>query len=193
MCVMKYSWSKPDPFFIEFGNHYLHGDLLPREAVKLPEILFLHGEQDSGREEFAVLRQVLLDQYGISSCAFDFIGYGSTGGRRLPIHLQEREAQASDIINACFDLQALSIVATDISAETGLYLTEFFPIRHMLVLNPIRDYKSITNPPCRIVEIYISPDQTLSFFNRTPSLIAKVADIIKDTVWDNNPYLLQPL
>lgn len=190
---MKYSWSKPEPFFIEFGKHYLHGDLLPREADKLPEILFLHGEQDSGREGFSVLRQVLLDQYGISSCAFDFIGYGSTGGNRLPAHLQEREAQASDIVNACFDLQALSIVATDISAETGLYLTEHFPIRHLVVLNPVRDYKSIANPPCRIVEIFVSPDQSLTFLNKAPSLIAKVADIIKDTVWDSNQCFLQRL
>lgn len=179
---MMYSWIKPEPFFIEFGDNYLHGDLLPRDSDTLPEILFLHGEQHEGRGEFLLLRQVLLEQYGISSCAFDFIGYGSTGGKRHPLHLQERVAQASDIINACFDLQAFSIVAADISAEVALSLTSCFPVRHLVVLNPVRDYAAACSIPCQIVETPVDPLQTLAFLNDTPAFVAKAAGIIKDTL-----------
>jgi pimeloyl-ACP methyl ester carboxylesterase len=182
---MIYYWSKPEPFFIEFGNNYLHGDLLPREADKLPEILFLHGAEGGGRGEFLLLRQVLLEQYGISSCAFDFIGYGSTGGKLLPLHLQERVAQTTDIIDACFDLQAFSIVAADISAETALQLTKSFPIRHLVLLNPVRDYQSARDIPCQIVKIPVEPQQTLPFLNNNPALLAKIAGVIKDTLGGN--------
>lgn len=182
MNAMKYQWEKPEPFFIEFGETYLHGDLLPGEAVKLPELLFLHGAQGPGRREFLLLRQVLWDHYAISSCAFDFIGYGTTGGKLAPIQSQTREIQARDIINACFDLQAFSIVATDISRETAVSLAECFQVRHIIQLGATHSELLLPKPPFKLVEVSLKPEQSLTALNNNPATLAKVATLINTTL-----------
>lgn len=184
MTSMIHSWSKPEPFFIEFGGGYLHGDLLSGDTDKLPEILFLHGTEGESRRDFLLLRQTLLEQYGISSCAFDFMGHGNTSGKPAAGSLQERAAQAGDIIDACFDLQPLSIVAAGTSAEVALLLTESFSIRHLVLLNPnpAGDYKPVDGITRRIVEIPVEHGQTLASMNNNPALLAKVAGLIKEAL-----------
>ncbi len=179
---MIYSSTKLEPFFIEFGRIYLQGDLLPRDADKLPEVLFLHGEQKSGREDFLLLREILFEQFDISSCAFDFLGYGTTGGTLLPLALQDRVAQASDIIDACFDAQPLSIVATDINTDVALQLTKSFPIRHLVLMNPAKGFKNTTEVPCKILEIQAESTQPLTFLNKNKLLLVEIANTIKATL-----------
>ena len=179
MNAIIYHWEKPEPFFIEFGETYLHGDLLPSEAVKLPEILFLHGAQGPGRREFLLLRQVLWEHFSLSSCAFDFIGYGTTGGKLRPLSLQERRLQARDIINACFDLQPFSIVTTDANIEIAVSLADFFQLRYLLLLNSETMKINATELPVKIVEIPLSPESNLiSSINHKPASLAKVASLI---------------
>lgn len=178
MCGMIYSWVEPKPFFIEFGNTYLHGDLLSEATDKPPDLLFLHGEHCQGSGAFLMLRQVLLEQHGLSSCAFDFIGYGKTGGNCLPLHLQERVAQTCDIIDACFDLQAFSIVAADLGAEVALCLPKSFPIRHLVVLNPPSGFTPTGDMPCHQVSSDDEVRQRLMFLNDNPAFLVKVADTV---------------
>lgn len=127
-----------EPFFIEFEQSYLHGDMLPGEyGDALPNILFLHGEEhDEDRRQFFLLRQMLFKQYGLSSCVFDFIGHGSTGGDWRESSLQQRTQQAGDIVDACFDGQPFSIVAVGMGAYTALKLMEMASVRHLVLLVP---------------------------------------------------------
>ncbi len=178
MNAIMYHWEKPEPFFIEFGETYLHGDLLPNEAVKLPEILFIHGPQGSGRREFILLRQVLWEHFSLSSCAFDFIGYGTTGGKLMPLTSQERALQARDIVNACFDLQAFSIVTTDTNVEMALSLAESFQLNYLLLLSPENAEICAAELPFKIVEIPFDPEVSLSDVNHKPASLAKVASFI---------------
>jgi len=176
--AIMYPWEKPEPFFIEYGETYLHGDLLPSEALKLPEILFIHGAKSPGRREFLILRQVLWEHFSISSCAFDFIGYGTTGGKLKPLTTQERTFQARDIINACFDLQAFSIVTTDINIEMALSLSESFQLRYLLLLNPANTEINFAQLPFKIVDIPFLPEASLNTMNHKPASLAKVASFI---------------
>ncbi|WMP19456.1 alpha/beta hydrolase family protein [Thiothrix lacustris] len=128
-----------EPFFIEFEQTYLHGDmLLDAQADRPPAILFLHGaEQNDDRSQFFLLRHLLFRQYGLSSCTFDFIGHGSTGGEKRNSSLQQRTLQANDIVDACFDSQPFSIVAVGMSAYTALKLTEMACVRHLVLMMPM--------------------------------------------------------
>jgi pimeloyl-ACP methyl ester carboxylesterase len=127
------------PFFIEFDQTYLHGDmLLDEDTDAAPSILFLHGtEQTDDRIQFFLLRQFLFKQYGLSSCTFDFIGHGRTSGAWQDSNLQQHIRQANDIVDACFDSQHFSIVAVGMSAYTALKLTELAPVRHLVLLAPL--------------------------------------------------------
>jgi hypothetical protein len=167
------SLAKPEPFFIEHGNHFLHGDLLPKDADKLPEILFLRETLGCGRAEFLLLRQILWELYGLSSCAFDFVGCGGHTHTGLP--LSERVAQASDVIHACFDLQAFSVVAVANSAEIESRLATLFPIRHWVALNPTTDSKPTTDIGWQHIDLPVEAGKTLACLNNNVALLAKVA------------------
>lgn len=127
-----------EPFFIEFGQAFLHGDmLLDKQEGDLPEILFLHGgvpEED--RLQFHLLRQILLKQYALPSCAFDFIGHGSSGGEWGESSLRERSFQATDIVYACFDSQPFSVVAVGMGAHVACKLLDVVPIQNLVLLSP---------------------------------------------------------
>ncbi|CAA6826290.1 MAG: Unknown protein [uncultured Thiotrichaceae bacterium] len=129
---------KGDPFFIEFEQTFLHGDILLKESADAPpSILCLHGGSPSAeRNNFFLLRQLLLNQYGLSSCSFDFIGHGSTGGKLQDSSLQQRTRQASDIVDACFDSKPFSILAQGMSAYTALKLTQVFSVSNLVLLTP---------------------------------------------------------
>ncbi len=126
-----------EPFFIEFEQTYLHGDMLLGDTSMQPDLLLLHGQHFSqSRSRFFMLRQFLLKQYGLSSCMFDFMGHGNTSGDGSMSSLQHRTRQAQEIIDACFDSQPFSIVAVGQGAYTALQLTEMADVRHLVLLSP---------------------------------------------------------
>jgi hypothetical protein len=168
------SLARPEPFFIEHGGYFLHGDLLPKDADKSPEILFLHETLSNGRAEFLLLRQILWELYGLSSCAFDFIGYASLG-KSLSLPLSERVAQTSDVVHACFDLQAFNVVAVANSAEIASCLTEIFPIYHWVAINPAVDCKLLGNSRWQRIDMPVEAGKTLSYLNNNITLLAKIA------------------
>ena len=125
------------PFFIEYEQAFIHGNTLGTEKGHAPAILFLHGEEPSeNRNVFLLLRQTLLERYAISSCAFDFVGHGTTGGSWEESNLSSRTEEAANIINACFDSQPFMVVATSMGAYSALKLTELFPIESLVLVSP---------------------------------------------------------
>jgi pimeloyl-ACP methyl ester carboxylesterase len=176
--------SRLQPFFIEYRSIYLHGDILPKEIDEPPEVLFLHGGGDEGRRGFLLLRHLLLEQHGISSCAFDFFEYSRTGWESCPADSdsQEQVNQASGIIDACFDSQPFSIVASDLSAGVALQLEQSFPVRQLVLLNPSDDQDVTGSTPCQRVAIPVESAQTLVYMNNNPALLLKIARLVKDTL-----------
>lgn len=126
-----------EPFFVEYEDNYIHGNTFGVEAECVPAILFLHGgEKSDDRNVFLLLRQTLLNRYAITSCAFDCIGHGTTGGKQEDSSLSSRTEQAANIVNACFDSQPFTVVACDMGAYTALKLTQLFPIESLVLINP---------------------------------------------------------
>lgn len=129
--------NKAEPFFVEYEQTYIHGNTLSTEKTQAPDVLFLHGEAPTeDRNVFWLLRQILLDQYGISSCAFDFVGHGTTGGQWDDSCLNARTEQAAIVVNACFDSQPLTVVANGMGAYTALKLVEMFSIDSLVLISP---------------------------------------------------------
>jgi pimeloyl-ACP methyl ester carboxylesterase len=145
MNIMADNLFQPRPFFIEFEEAYLHGDMLFKDNTDdPPNILFLHGARPSeDRSQFFLLRQVLLSRHGLSSCSFDFIGHGSTGNDLHSSSLQQQTRQASDIVDACFDSQPFSIVAVGMGAYTALRLTEAYNVLNLVLLVPAVYYHKV--------------------------------------------------
>lgn len=127
-----------EPFFVKFKKDFIHGNLiLDSKSQGTPEVLFIHGcNPVENSNDFLILRQMLAEKYGISSCAFDFIGHGSTGGNWNESTVSQRTEQSIDIINACFDSQPLNIVASGLSAYTAIKLTKLFPVNNLILLAP---------------------------------------------------------
>lgn len=175
---------KVEPFFIEFDGNYLHGDIISDDISLPPELLCLHGDTAEGRSGFLLLRQLLLKKHAISSCAFDFSGFG--GSTNMPahsgLHWQTQVTQATDIIDACFDSQPLSIVASDCSAQAALHLATTFPVRQVVLLNPPPNWEGIGNFSWQSVAMPVAGAKTLSYLNSEPALLLKIAKLIKDTL-----------
>lgn len=169
---------KPEPFFIEIDGFYLHGDFLLNHADAFPSILFLHGSVSSGRSGFLLLRRLLLKKYGISSCAFDFVGHGSTAGEQALVNscIEAQFAQASAIVDACFDCQPFGIVAADIHTDVALRLMEDYQVRHLLLLNPPDGWDTSHETACQVVTMLTPPSGTLAFMNANTTLLASIAD-----------------
>lgn len=180
-----------EPFFVEFGATYLHGDLLPKDMDAPPEVLFLHGSNPDGRNGLLLLRHVLLEKFSISSCAFDCVGFGSTGGGDCPAEggLAAQLAQATDIIDACFDAQPFSIVAADSSAEIAVQLAAVFPVRQLVLLNPPVGWKSSIQTPQQPIAMPVASGQTLVYMNTNTLLLAEIASVIHVTLQGDGRYV----
>jgi pimeloyl-ACP methyl ester carboxylesterase len=121
---------RPHPFELPFGDHVLRGDAYAASCATL----VLHGAGGSCRERFTSLRGAL-DERGMPSVSFDFIGHGETGGALLGSSLSERTEQAAAVIrHACHE--PLTIVGASMSAYTAIRLTEMFAVENLVLLAP---------------------------------------------------------
>ena len=117
-------------FEIPFGPSLLRGD---RYAAVCRTIV-LHGAGKSSRERFARLRRGLNDN-GMPSASFDFIGHGETGGSLLGSTLHERTDQAAAVIRrAC--REPLTLIGASMSGYTAVRLTETFAVDNLILLVP---------------------------------------------------------
>jgi len=83
-------------FKVPFGERTLVGDMLSSDFEA--HTLVLHGAGELGRTRVRFIREYFF-RNGISSCAFDFIGHGETGGDIKQTSLYERTRQACSIID----------------------------------------------------------------------------------------------
>ena len=113
------------PFHVTFGSHNLVGDVVTSDTSS--QVLILHGAGESGRCRFNFFREHLLSN-GISSCAFDFIGHGDTGGDIKRSNLYERTKQACKTIRVQRIPLPLKIVGASMGAYTAVKLTKYYEI-----------------------------------------------------------------
>jgi len=121
---------RPHPFELPFGDHVLRGDACAEDCTTL----VLHGAGGSCRDRFAPLRDAL-NERGMPSASFDFVGHGETGGSLLGSSLSERTEQAAAVIrHAC--REPLTIIGASMSAYTAIRLTEIFTVEDLVLLVP---------------------------------------------------------
>ncbi len=120
-------------FGVGFGKNILVGDNVPPQSK--PSLLFLHGAGEANRKRFDKLRSLFLER-DIASCAFDFVGYGETGGNLPMSTLEDRTKQVLAIIDSGRVSQPLSIIAASMGGYTAIKLTEFLKIYNLVFLAP---------------------------------------------------------
>jgi uncharacterized protein len=120
-------------FKVSFGEQTLVGDLLSNDSEA--DTLVLHGAGEPGRTRVRFIREYFFGN-GISSCAFDFIGHGETGGDIKQTSLHERTRQACRIIDAQNVKQPLNIVAASMGAYTAVSLLKHYDVDGMIFLVP---------------------------------------------------------
>lgn len=118
---------------VSFDGTVLTGDSIPADTHA--QWLFLHGAGSGDRNRFEQLRALLADK-GITSCSFDFIGHGETGGDLDGSSIESRVAQASAIIDSQAVSQPLSIVASSMGGYVAIKLTELYEIKNLILLAP---------------------------------------------------------
>ncbi|GAA0180359.1 hypothetical protein SH2C18_30660 [Clostridium sediminicola] len=120
-------------FYIDYKNHKIIGDSMG--DTNHMNIFFLHGAGKSDRKRFEPLRQLFYEK-GFSSCAFDFIGHGETGGSLSESSLSERTKQASTIIDHIKTDEPLTIIGTSMSGYTSIKLLERYNIDNIILFVP---------------------------------------------------------
>ena len=123
----------PSIFNIKFKGHILTGDLLTDH--EFARSLILHGGGGSSRSKFSYLRGRLLEK-GISSCAFDYIGHGDTGGNLKISSLLERTEQTCTVIDSQPIEKPLTIIGASMGAYTAVKLIDRYPVENLVLLVP---------------------------------------------------------
>jgi pimeloyl-ACP methyl ester carboxylesterase len=117
-------------FDLPFGKYLLRGD---KFAMRCGTMV-LHGAGDSSRARFSQLRKSLND-CGIPSVGFDFIGHGETGGDIQGCTLRGRTEQAAAVIRyTC--AEPLTLIASSMGAYTAIKLTEMVAVDNLILLVP---------------------------------------------------------
>ena len=124
---------EPNIFNIKFKDRVLTGDLFTRD--QFARSLVLHGGGGSSRSKFSYLRGRLLEK-GISSCAFDFIGHGDTGGDLKTSSLLERSEQAFTVIESQPVTRPLTVIGASMGAYTAVKLMDRYPVETLVLLVP---------------------------------------------------------
>lgn len=124
---------KRELFKVSFDETVLSGDSVRTDTH--PQWLFLHGAGSADRKRFEQLRTFLAHK-GISSCAFDFVGHGETGGSLVGSSLESRVAQASAVIDSQAISRPLSIVASSMGGYTAIKLTELYKVENLVLIAP---------------------------------------------------------
>lgn len=124
---------KKESFAVQFKSIKLIGDIIP--AGSKPKALILHGSGKSNRLRYDYIRFPLA-QNGISTCAFDFIGHGETGGDMTSTSLRERTQQVAAVIDQLKLLQPLGLIGGSMGAYTAIKLTELYQVDRLVLAVP---------------------------------------------------------
>jgi pimeloyl-ACP methyl ester carboxylesterase len=119
---------------VRFGSIETKGDLIysATDAIKL---VLLHGAGFGLREQYRRLRLDLAED-SINSMAFDFTGFGETGGDLGDSSLQRRTEQACAVINSISVKPPLCLLGASMGAYTAVKLTTLFPVECLILLVP---------------------------------------------------------
>ncbi len=115
---------------VPFGNTVLRGDSYrnPCHAV------VLHGAGKSSRMRFTRLRRAL-NERGVPTASFDFIGHGETGGELVGSSLKERTEQAAAVLRQVA-VEPFTLIGASMSGYTAIRLTEIFRVENLVLLVP---------------------------------------------------------
>ena len=117
-------------FEVPFGNVVLRGD-----AYRAPcNAVVLHGAGKSSRTRFTRLRRAL-NERGIPTASFDFIGHGETGGELAGSSLKDRTEQAAAFIREVVE-EPLILIGASMSGYTAIRLTQMFRVDNLVLLVP---------------------------------------------------------
>lgn len=118
---------------IFYKNRKVIGDLYGNEDKT--NVFFLHGAGKSNRKRFDLIR-LKLENNGISSCAFDFIGHGETGGNLSSSSLIERTEVASCIIDKAWNGKPITLIGASMSGYTAVKLQSIYNVKNLVLLVP---------------------------------------------------------
>ena len=120
-------------FQTPFKDCLLAGDIVSRNGS--PQALVLHGAGRADRAGFRLIREKLFAK-GVSTCAFDFIGHGETGGELLGSCLQERTHQVLAVLRHQPLEHPMAVIAASMGAYTAVKLLEHVNIQTLVWLVP---------------------------------------------------------
>lgn len=125
---------REQPFNVKFGSHQIKGDMLHAEedAVRL---VLLHGAGLGTRDRYRSLRTSLA-QRSIGSLAFDFVGFGETGGDIGDSSLKSRTEQACAVMDAMKITGPLFLLGSSMGAYTAIKLLEIYPVEGIIFFVP---------------------------------------------------------
>jgi len=122
-----------NPFIIEFEKQKLIGDTTA--ASSKCAMLCLHGGGIAGRKGLEPIRTAL-EQKGISTCAFDFMGQGDTGGDLKKSSLKKRTEQALAIIASLNLAPPVSLLASSMGGYTAIKIASMIQVDRLILLAP---------------------------------------------------------
>ena len=120
-------------FSVDFESTKLVGDIMP--ATAQPNILVLHGAGNSNRARYDYLRLPLAKD-GLSTCAFDMVGHGDTGGSLASSNLHDRTDQAKEVINKQMSDGPIGIIGGSMGGYTAVKLCEEHPVDRLVLVVP---------------------------------------------------------
>jgi len=120
----------PLPLAVPFREFILRGDSYGTRC----NAVVLHGAGKSSRTRFTRIRRAL-NERGVPTVSFDYIGHGETGGKLIGSSLYERTEQAAAVIRHAAQ-EPLTLIGASMSAYTAVLLTRMFRVDHLILMVP---------------------------------------------------------
>lgn len=121
-------------FTVRFGRHPIKGDILRPEKGAV-NLVMLHGAGLGTRDRYRDFR-TRLARRSLGSLAFDFIGFGETGGDIGESSLQSRTEQACAVIAALAVEPPLCLLGSSMGGYTAVKLLEIYPVASVILFVP---------------------------------------------------------
>jgi pimeloyl-ACP methyl ester carboxylesterase len=121
-------------FSVKFDHHLVRGDVL-RAGSDAVQLVLLHGAGLGTRDRYRHFRTCLA-QRSIGSLAFDFVGFGETGGDIGESSLKGRTEQACAVIDAREIRPPFCLLGASMGAYTAVKLSEIHAVDSIILFVP---------------------------------------------------------